>query len=275
MNKQRIRAHNSVYSNTAAFSGAPSLDPFTGPNLARLLADPNRCFADGSDGSDGGGATPDDGGADPAPIETVPKHVMQKRIAEERKKAAAYSTQVEEMQAELASLREAAAKAEEERELAGKSAEEKARIRYEKETVKREKALEEARALIAEKDQIAAQRLATLQTERATREIGDALASKKAINAGKAAQYAMTQITISHNEDGSMSASYGDSEDVSIAEAVEEWLKDNDNFLPIPAGGASTRNGNFTPGKRSQADMSLDEIAQQAAEYDRARGRRY
>lgn len=194
--------------------------------------------------------------------ESVPRAVMLKRISEERKKveaAKAEAAQYQEQISELETLKQQLAALEEEKELAGKTAAEKERARAEKERLKTEKQLEELRAAVNERDQLAAQRLATLQAERAGREVMDALSAKKAINAGKAARYAMTEIQVSHGDDGSMTATYGDEEDVSIRQAVDAWLKDNDNFLPMPAGGASTRNGGSAGGRKPQ-DMSTDEL---------------
>lgn len=216
-----------------------------------------------------------EGGQPSEANETVPRHVMQKRIAEERKKAEKVSSelaQLREQMAEFEKLREQVAAFEEEKENAGKTAAEKERIRAEKERVKLDKAMDELRAQLAERDQAAAGHLATLRNERATRALMDVLSSEKAINASRAAKYAMTDITITHDDEGGMTASYGDDEGVTIAEAVKSWLRDNDNFLPVPPGGSGTRNGTGARSATPLHELSDDDLIR-AANQRRSFGR--
>ena len=183
----------------------------------------------------------------PAPIAKYTdadlQRAVQTRLAKEAKKYESQlselqskATQAEEMSARLAQL-------EEERESVGKTAIEKEASRYKRELDKLQRELEARTKLVSERDTAYQQVQTTLRTERAMRQVMDTLASEKALNAARAAKYAMTDIVIEHGEDGSLLASYGDQHDVTLGEAVKAWLKDNDNFLPAPAGGAGTRAG--------------------------------
>ena len=191
------------------------------------------------------------------------QRAVQTRVAKEAKKFNAAQEQIAALQAqieELSPLAERLSEMEEAAEMAGKSAAEKERARAEKEHRKLLAQLEDSKRAIAEREQLAAERLATIHRDREGLAVRDVLAAEKAINAGKAARYALTEIQIEHGDDG-MTATYGDLDGVTVAEAVKAWLKDNDNFLPAPAGGAGTRPGSALGGKSSQNASSRDLIA--------------
>lgn len=252
MNK-RIRAHNSVLSGLATFSDSPALDPFTGPDLSRMSADPNRCFVDGAD--DG------DGGSEGQP-ETVDKSVMLKRIAEERRKidaAKAEAAEWREKASELDTLRDRLAEIEAEKELAGKSAVEKEQARWQRELDKLRQDSEAKAKALAERDAALEATRREMQADRAQRAMSDALIAVKAIRPDKAARAASLDIQIEHTDDG-MRASYGDVIDGSVAEAVAAWTKDNDHFLPAPAGGAGTRAGSGSRSSKPLHELSNEEL---------------
>ena len=243
----------------SSMARGPMLDPFTGPNVDRMTADPNVCFI-GDDGGDGGEQT-----ETPAPKYTDAD--MQKAVQTRLSKATKqYESQIADLQAKAAEAEELKARMatlEEERELAGKSATERAQAQAQKELDKLRREIEDRNKLLADKDGAYAQVQTTLRTERATQQVMGALSSEKALNASRAAKYAMTDIVIAHAEDGSMTASYGDVDDGAVADAVRAWLKDNDNFLPAPAGGAGTRHGGHAGGKplHEQSPAELMKLA--------------
>lgn len=191
------------------------------------------------------------------------QRVVQTRLAKEQKK---YEAQLTELTAKAAKADELEARMqqlEEEREMAGKNATEQAQLKAQKELDKLRREIEDRNKLLADKDGAYAQVQTTLRTERATQQVMGALSSEKAINASRAAKYAMTDIVIAHADDGSMTASYGDVDDGPVADAVKAWLKDNDNFLPAPAGGAGTRHGGHAGGKplHEQSPAELMKLA--------------
>lgn len=169
------------------------------------------------------------------------------QIAELQEKA----SQAEELSARLAAL-------EEEKENAGKTASEKAQAAFQKQIEKSNREADDLRKALAEREQLAAQAQETLRNERAHIAVANALSSEKALNSARAAKYAMTDIRIEHTDEG-MTATYGDVDEGSIAEAVKAWLKDNDNFLPVPSGGAGTRSSGGH-GSRKPQDLSMDEL---------------
>lgn len=227
----------------AAFSTmarGPVIDPFMGPNIERLTADPNVCFIEGDPAADTADA-PDT----PAPKYTDAdlQRAVQTRLAKEQKK---YGAELESLKAQLSeteALKARLAELEESAEMAGKSAAEKAQAAIQKQIDKAAREADELRKALAERDARVTQAETTLRTERATRQVMDALASEKAINATRAAKYAMTDIAVSFADDGTVTATYGDVDEGTVAEAVKAWLRDNDNFLPPPPGGAGTRQG--------------------------------
>lgn len=183
------------------------------------------------------------------------------RVSKEQKK---YEAQLAELQAKAAKadeLEQRMQQLEEEREMAGKNATEQAQLKSQKELDKLRREIEERDKRIGEVSAREAQALNALRTDRATNKVMAALSSEKAINAERAARYAMTDIAITHHDDGSITASYGDAEDVSVTDAVKAWLKDNDNFLPAPAGGAGTRQGGHA-GSKPLHELSPAELMQ-------------
>lgn len=174
---------------------------------------------------------------------------VQTRLSKETKKYEATIAELQAKAAEAEELKSRMATLEEERELAGKSATERAQAQAQKELDKLRREIDERDKRLNEATTRETQALNALRTDRATTKVMSALSSEKAINAERAAKYALTDIAITHHDDGSMTATYGDAEDVSVADAVKAWLKDNDNFLPAPAGGAGTRQGGHAGGK--------------------------
>lgn len=180
----------------------------------------------------------------PAADEMVPKSVMLGRIAQERKKHESTSAELAQMRAkleELTPLQERLKQIEEEKELAGKSATEKAEARYQRDLEKLRRENEETRKALAERDALVSDAQKTIRTERTSRAVMDAMSAAKVIRPEKAVKAAMLDISFEYADDGSIVASYGDNTDVSVAQAVAAWAKDNDHFLPAPAGGAGTR----------------------------------
>lgn len=198
--------------------------------------------------------------------EMVPKSVMLGRLKQESQKRSALEKQLAELNgrvSEFSTLQERLQQMEEERTLAGKSAEEKAAAAYQRELDKIRREAEGLKGTIAEREKAIAATQDTLRNERAMRQIGDVLAAEKAVNASRAARYAMADITIEHNEEGAMVATYGDREGISVSEAVKAWLKDNDNFLPSPGGGAGTQRPSGSGG-RPLHELSASELQKMA-----------
>lgn len=199
----------------------------------------------------------------PAADEMVPKSVMLGRIAQERKKLDATSAELASMRAkleELTPLQERLKQIEEEKELAGKSATEKAEARYQRDLEKLRRENDEARKALAERDAIVADSQKTIRTERTSRAVMDAMSAAKVIRPEKAVKAAMLDITFEYSDDGSIVASYGDTTDVSVAQAVAAWAKDNDHFLPAPAGGAGTRANSGGHSSKPLHDLSDEEL---------------
>lgn len=168
------------------------------------------------------------------------------RVASERKKLEARDAELADMRtklSELEEMRERLAAAEEERELAGKTAAEKAEAKALREIEKARKEADTYKQTAAQREQelTAAQQL--IRTERVARAMSDAMAANKVLYPDKAVRLAMVDIEQTHEEDGTVRASYGDIHDGTIAEAVAAWAKDNPMFLPAPQGGAGTRGG--------------------------------
>lgn len=258
----------------SALFSAPALDPFTGPNVERMTADPSVCFIEGGEGGEVG----TDGGTQteaPQYTKADMERAVSQRVNQLTKK---HGTELEGLKAQLGGIEEMKAKLaqlEEERDNAGKSASELAQKQAQKELDKLRREIEDGKKALGESSAREAKALADLRTDRATTRVMGALSSEKAINAERAAKYAMTEIAFTHHDDGSMTATYGDVEDGSPADAVKAWLKDNDNFLPAPAGGAGTpRNGGAGRSTKSTADMSPDELASEVARMDALNGRR-
>lgn len=168
------------------------------------------------------------------------QRVVQTRLSKEAKK---YESQLAELQAKAAKSDELSARLaelEEAAEMAGKTAVEKEQARFQREFDKLRRDAEEKAKAIAERDAQLSEYQRTLQQERTSRALMDAMSAAKVIRPEKAAKAAMLDIQIEHTDEG-MRASYGDVHEGTIAEALAAWTKDNDHFLPAPAGGAGTR----------------------------------
>lgn len=195
--------------------------------------------------------------------EMVPKSVMLGRIAQERKKLDATSAELASMRAkleELTPLQERLKQIEEEKELAGKSATEKAEARYQRDLEKLRRENEETRKALAERDALVADSQKTIRTERTSRAVMDAMSAAKVIRPEKAVKAAMLDITFDYADDGSILATYGDAAETSVAAAVAAWAKDNDHFLPAPAGGAGTRANSGGRHSKPLSEMTPEEL---------------
>lgn len=244
----------------SSMARGPMLDPFSGPNVERMTADPNVCFIEGTEGAEG---TPP-AAPEPKYTDADMQKAVQTRLSKETKK---YEAQLSELQTKAAKAEELEARLqqlEEEREMAGKNAMERAQAQAQKELDKLRREIDERDKRLGESTARETQALNALRSDRATTKVMGALSSEKAINADKAAKYALTDIAITHHDDGSMTATYGDAEDVSVADAVKAWLKDNDNFLPAPAGGAGTRPGPAGRGGKPLHEQTDDELIRAA-----------
>lgn len=255
----------------SSMARGPMTDPFTGPNVERMTADPNVCFIEG-DGVDGGTTTTP---PEPKYTDADMQKAVQTRLSKETKKFEAQIAELQGKTAETETLKARLAELEEAAENAGKTATEQAQLKSQKELDKLRREIEDGKKLATEATARETQARTELRNDRAITKVMGALSSEKAVNADKAAKYALTDIAITHHDDGSMTATYGDAEDVSVADAVKAWLKDNDNFLPAPAGGAGTppRAGGGR-GAKSTADMNSDELAAEVSRQDALRGRR-
>lgn len=245
----------------SSMARGPMIDPFSGPNVERMTADPNVCFIEGDDGGTDGTPPP----AEPPQYTKadLSKQISQ-RVNELNKK---HATELETLKAQLGSVEELKTKLaqlEEEREMAGKTATERAQAQAQKETDKLRREIDERDKRLAEATARETQALNALRSDRAITKVMGALSSAKAINPEKAAKFALTDITVVHHDDGSMTATYGDAEDVSVNDAVNAWLKDNDNFLPAPAGGAGTRPGTAGRGGKPLYEQTDDELIRAA-----------
>jgi hypothetical protein len=255
----------------SSMARGPMLDPFTGPNVERMTADPNVCFNDGGDGGDGGAAAAVATGeakytdADLSKKISARVNDLNRKFGAEIEGLKAQVGETEALKARLAELEEAA-------ENAGKTATELAQSKSQKEIDKLRREIEDRDKRLNDATARETQARTELRNDRAITKVMGALASEKAVNADKAAKYALTDIAITHHDDGSMTATYGDAEDVSVNDAVKAWLKDNDNFLPAPQGGAGTRPGPAGRGGKPLHEMSDDELIR-AANARRASGR--
>lgn len=252
----------------SSMARGPMTDPFTGPNVERMTADPNVCFIEGDPPIEPATPVVDAKYTDA----DVSKKISQ-RVNELNKK---YGTEIEGLKAQLAdteSLKTRLAELEEAAENAGKTATELAQSKSQKELDKLRREIEDRDKRLNDATARETQARTELRNDRAITKVMGALSSEKAVNADKAAKYALTDIAITHHDDGSMTATYGDAEDVSVGDAVKAWLKDNDNFLPAPAGGAGTptRPGGGRGGKPLH-EQTDDELIR-AANARRASGR--
>lgn len=244
----------------SSMARGPMIDPFTGPNVERMTADPNVCFIEGTEGTEGTlPAAPE-----PKYTDADMQKAVQTRLSKETKKYEAQLAELQTKVAEADELKARMAQLEEEREMAGKNATEQAQLKSQKELDKLRREIDERDKRLNEATARETKALTDLRSDRATTRVMSALSSEKAINAERAAKYAMTDIAITHHDDGSMTATYGDAEDVPVADAVKAWLKDNDNFLPAPAGGAGTRPGPAGRGGKPLHEQTDDELIRAA-----------
>ena len=123
----------------SSMARGPMLDPFSGPNVERMTADPNVCFIEGTEGTEG---TPP-AAPEPKYTDADMQKAVQTRLSKETKK---YEAQISELQAKAAEAEELKARMatlEEERELAGKSATERAQAQAQKELDKLRREIDE------------------------------------------------------------------------------------------------------------------------------------
>lgn len=158
----------------------------------------------------------------------------------------------------------------EERELAGKTAEERLRVQHQRELDRLQKALADRDKAIAEREQMATQAQQTLRAERVGNALTAALGKHRVIPTylESARKLAQLDIAVEHGEDGSVTATYGDTVG-SIEQAVAAWVKDHDNYLPAPSGGAGTRTPNGVPTGKPLHELSTDELVRLSARQKR------
>ncbi len=201
------------------------------------------------------------GGGSDAP-KTFTQDQVNALLAKERR---GLQSQVDAMKSQLGefdTIKAELEKAREEKELAGKTAAEKLEHKYQKDLGLLQKKIEELSAGIAERDSIVKQTESTLFEERLSGRLSAELGKQKIIPQylDKAAKLARLELSDVKFEDGKWIASYGDHVEKPIADVIAAWAKDNDNFLPAPAGGAGSRAPNGAPAGKKLSDMSVDEL---------------
>lgn len=221
-------------------------------------------------GGGGGGGAPSD---EPIYSKSHVEKVISERLA---KQARSYEAKIAEISEQLKSYEAIKAEYEkfrEEKELEGKSAQERLEHKYAKEIELREKKIKELESIAAEREKLAQQASEQLKSERIQTRLASELAKAKVIPqfADKAVRLAMLDLQdVQIDEHGTITATYGDFVDKPLAQVVEAWVKDNPNFLPAPSGGAGTRAPNGHGASRSYAEMSDDDLIREA---NRLRGR--
>lgn len=211
---------------------------------------------DGGAGGNGGGGrtfTQDDVNA----LLAKERRGLQAKLDEATKASSATAERLAELEAN-------AAKAAEERELEGKTALEKLEHKHKKDLELAHRQIEESKKTIAEREALAAQRLEVLNRERVANGLVGHFGKAGVLpeRLSEAVRYSMTDFAdVTVHEDGSITGTYGDLVDKSLADISAAWAAAHDNFLPAPKGGAGTRASNANLGTRSLADMSLEEMA--------------
>ena len=226
---------------------------FLESGLFRVLRDE---ATDTNQGGGGGGDTP----------KTFTQEQVNAFLAKERKafdaklkEATTKAGEVDTVRAELEALREEKANGE--------------RTALEKAEAAHKKATEALQKQIAEKDSAAKAASDELFRERVTTRLSAELGKLNVIPAylQKAVKLASLELQDLKIDGGKLTASYGDHVDASIADVVAAWVKDNENFLPAPSGGAGTRAPTGLPAGKSLADLSIDELLELDAAQQRAR----
>lgn len=209
------------------------------------------------EGNQGGG-----GSGDAPPAKTFTQDQVNALLAKERR---GLQSQVDAMKAQLGdfdAMKSELEKAREEKELAGKTAAEKIEHKYQKDLGLLQKKIEELSTSISERDALVKQTESTLFEERLGSRLSAELGRQKVIPQylEKAAKLARLELSDVKFEDGKWIASYGDHIDKPIGDAIAAWAKDNENFLPAPAGGAGSRTPNGVPTGKKLSDLSVDEL---------------
>lgn len=220
----------------------------------------NICSVDGDDSGEGG-----DGGGEPTYTKAQVEKMISDRLAKQSRSHEAKLSELSEQLKGFDELKAEFEKAKEEKELAGKTAAEQLEHKFTKELGLREKRIQELEALAAEREKAATTASEQLRTERIQTRLSSELTKAKVIPqfADKAVRLAMLELAdVDIDENGTITASYGDYIEKPLAEVVQAWTKDNENFLPAPMGGAGTRPSNGMTGRNaSYEQMTKDELA--------------
>lgn len=141
------------------------------------------------------------------------------------------------IQAQLESMKD-------EKEMENKTGLEKLEHQYSKEVEKRERAINELKANLDAATKGLTDAQSTLQGERISRTLGDALDKNKVFSGARrdALHALISEVSdVEQADDGSFTASWGEMIDAGANEIAEAFLKTRAHFAEAPSGGAGTR----------------------------------
>ena len=178
--------------------------------------------------------------------------IVAQRLAKEKRAAEAQRATYEAQIADHAEAMERLRALEEEKADRGRSEAERYEARLAAEMARKDAAIRDRETKIAEASAQATAAMEQLRRERVQREIVGELSKRNAINVASAARYALTDLAdLEVDEQGRVTATYGDAIAAPLSACVEAWLQANDNFIPASGGGGTRSNGSRIP----QADL--------------------
>ncbi|MEQ8721032.1 MAG: hypothetical protein RID81_07125 [Sandaracinaceae bacterium] len=230
-----------------ALGGFDPLNPHTFDPLTGTLSIDNGGEGGGGSNPGEGGEGEGGGGDDRTFTQSEVDRIVAGRLAKESKKFSDYdqlreqASRVSELESKLQSLSE-------EKELAGKTAAEKAQHAHQKELRQLERKIEELSGQAQEKEQLAQ----TARQRWESDKISSAL--ERALMKGEALPRAIPQAAsllaneakarVEEDAEGNVRVLLEvDGVELDPESAAQEWLKRNDHFAKAPGGGAGTRSG--------------------------------